>query len=1188
MNESRSKPAFDRAEKSEADCPAAGQDVAAIVRASIRGQLVACLAALLGAWLAAGSTGLMAHPLRRALLWIVLGIVLLFASPLGSLALRNSLAEEALPRQLAAARRRRLTALGCAVLGIVVAVWLAAAELPAVTCMAPGVLLVALAVGTPEPQRRTFVTVGAALAVFAVYRATYASAAIGWIVANHLGQRLGELAAAITGWPLCIGATMAGLDFLVPMLCLAVLLPLRVGKPLGRRLPAAVQVFVLVLLVLLAHFVYLLLLSSTGAVLERYPQLRPGSLSPDAVAKLSSLERWLRELLIWNFPATAAVVHSLLAGLMLWLALRSNNQAIAAGSQAATIAGQQTPIGGVGDDRIDSPLVSLALGRLAEQSSDATVSGANHIATRWLTLAMVLVAVLFAAVGNLSWHRPEVQGKKVVIYQEGFLNWLRPEHGQYGRLSIGMYGMLPSFLRSYGIQVLVSENLSEEDLAGAQAVVLIYPNKPWQKGQLRRLWQFVRAGGSLLVLGEHTVDEAPEEGGGARFNDVLRPTSVRVAFDSATFAIGGWLHSYDTVSHPTTAGIGDQQNEFGVVIGASLGCADYKPSADNKLAMTKGAEHAPPDGQASAEAQADSVQADTAAAHSDSDCEPGIDCPVEPAVARLGTLRWPARPILVGRWGWADPGDPEAGASKMGNHLYDPGERLGDLVLAAEEPLGKGRVVVFGDTSLMSNGLTINCHEYVSRLMAYLVDAGGWTQAGWRQVCCVLAAAALAALVLWCPAVWPMLTATVALAIALVVSTVLSWRNWEITPDCKSLAELSRDAPENRPSGDREAQESTGEAGESWIGKRPAPDPPRKLAYVDAAHLNRYSFESWREDGTAGLFLTLMRNGYLTLSLSRLTEERLLQRIAPEEAPTDIKPPRPDEPEDEDISLARQELKRWRIKAQMYVVIAPDRPFSAQERETVKRFVRCGGVLIWTVGYEDIAPSRQMLGEFGFRVGQLQRYEGTLGPPPMWRYFKLPYLYYPDGRARNFVRFHCGWPVECDCPEHRMKVIAAHPDDGPMIVVRNYGRGRVAVIGDSGFALNKNLEREDGGPFDLMYENADFWRWFIAALEDAPPWIPPVPKPVQRPPAAEQPPELLQLEQQPPPDGPRPPAMPEPMDQPPSGPLLLPPDSSPVPSDSSLLPPNAAVPPERSAAGQTAGSGQRTEQVARGDEEPQP
>ena len=52
----------------------------------------------------------------------------------------------------------------------------------------------------------------------------------------------------------------------------------------------------------------------------------------------------------------------------------------------------------------------------------------------------------------------------------------------------------------------------------------------------------------------------------------------------------------------------------------------------------------------------------------------------------------------------------------------------------------------------------------------------------------------------------------------------------------------------------------------------------------------------------------------------------------------------------------------------------------------------------------------------------------------------------------------------------------------PTIVVRDVGRGKVVVIGDTGLAMNKNLERRDGRPFEGMRENSDFWRWLLARL----------------------------------------------------------------------------------------------------------
>lgn len=155
---------------------------------------------------------------------------------------------------------------------------------------------------------------------------------------------------------------------------------------------------------------------------------------------------------------------------------------------------------------------------------------------------VAILAVLLPVITAFYPTKLSLQGTKIVFYEKGFLNWLKPEHGQYGRISGGMYGMLPTYLESLGARVVLSSELSSEDLYGANALVLIFPNEAWKEGQLDRIWDFVRRGGGLMVLGEHTT---LDRDGSNRFNEVLQPTAMRVQFDSATFAVGGWLQSYE-------------------------------------------------------------------------------------------------------------------------------------------------------------------------------------------------------------------------------------------------------------------------------------------------------------------------------------------------------------------------------------------------------------------------------------------------------------------------------------------------------------------------------------------------------------------------------------------------------------------------------------------------------------------
>lgn len=68
-------------------------------------------------------------------------------------------------------------------------------------------------------------------------------------------------------------------------------------------------------------------------------------------------------------------------------------------------------------------------------------------------------------------------------------------------------------------------------------------------------------------------------------------------------------------------------------------------------------------------------------------------------------IEWPARPVIQARYAFADAGVREnVPGSFLGNYTYDRGERLGDLVVAASRRIGRGQVLVYGDTSGFQNG----------------------------------------------------------------------------------------------------------------------------------------------------------------------------------------------------------------------------------------------------------------------------------------------------------------------------------------------------------------------------------------------------------------------------------------------------------------------------------------------------
>lgn len=849
-----------KTEESTTDCPVG-------VSAAL-GPVIAAIAGLAAAWVAAGSTGLLAHPLRRALTLAALGVVIIAQRPFpwrGSKGLFKLLATAGL------------------------AAYMITSSLPVINVMSVPLVLASLATTFRGQAKKMLRITSAAVAVFGLYRMACTCIPLVWSMADLLGRALGNIGGLISHQSIYVGSTFAGLDFLVLMSVLWIFWLASSPQPRKKR---AVYGFAAILG---GHICYLIVMSYTQ-------QLLAGVAEPVAQAGWSWAALF-HKAIPWNLPVLACVIHLLTVSAMFrWSA-------------------------GPGET----------------EQNDIKASAAYTRNQYILRFGAPVLAILLPVIIALYPGKPDLQGKKIVFYEKGFLNWLKPTHGQYGRLSSGMYGMLPVFIESLGASSLISPDLSDKDLQDADALVLLFPDDPWAEGQLERIWDFVHRGGSLLVMGEHTTRD---ENGNNRFNEVLEPTSIRVEFDSGTFTVGGWLQSYEAIAHPATTGVPDERNQFGVVIGASL------------------------------------------------------------------ETNWPARPLLIGRWGWSDMGDEGSGRAMMGNGHYDSGEKLGDLILAAEQPLGKGRVIAFGDTSGLTNGINVSSHVFNSRLFGYL--AGGKRNAHpiWRQLLGILSGGLLLGFLTRQTSEGRIVLLTLCLAGSLAASTAISRSASEILPDGRYKL-------------------------------------PNNLAYIDTSHLEANSGESWRPEGIGGFILTLMRNGYLTLSLPELTAERL-------------------------------------VRSDLLVSVAPSRSFSKTEQTAIREFVLNGGTFILMAGLDGAGPSRSLLSTLGFSIG-------NPGPnpiePEVMGHFKSPYIESEDGDQRAHVRFHAAWPVSCNDPTAR--VIAYGHNNLPVITLRQLGAGKVVVIGDTCFVANKNLEWEGGEPFEGMRENADFWRWFITQLRDQEMWIPP-------------------------------------------------------------------------------------------------
>jgi len=852
---------------------------------------------MLAAWIAAGSTGTLAQPLRIALTWLVLLVAVVSVWPWK--------------------RRQRLLALAIAVL----------AALPLVTSVAPPheVLVAAaviglLAAGQQGANRTVLLVCSLAVLALAVFRLVCLSVPIAWLLSDSVGAVIGSIGSAVSGKPLNVGATFAGLDFLVLIAAFyAGWLYFASSPRLARGVYAAVAI-------LAAHLLYLIALAFALDLAEMLPKRPEPAFDHPYVPPDWSWSAAVRILLPWNVPAIAAVVHVGVAAFMLrWVSWRTDSEEQPTGKKYAA-----TPVG----------------------------------PEKWRRLAKsygpLMLAVLLPIAATLSLGRSDLKGKTIVAAGQGNFDWGRPQHDVYGQQAAGTFGMLPLFVESLGGEFRVSPDLSAGDLAAADVLLLLRPMGPMPQTQRERIWEFVRQGGSLLVAAEPFVRVGDVM---SASDELLEPISMTVRQDVAISVTGNWQHAYNLLAHPIASGVDERARYLFTDSSTSI---------------------------------------------------------------RVG---WPARPIVTGRWGWSDPG---TDAILTGVYRYEAGERLGDLVLAAEQRLGKGTITVAGDSRCLTNEGNVRGYEMTGRLLSYLAGKSGSPQVPWRWLITLAITAAFVVVVIWQPTPSRTVWLAVLMSVSLATSGAISRHSTRVVPDGRILQA-------------NQEHEYQG------------------LAYVDASHLEAYSDADWSLDGINDLTLTLMRNGYLTLTMPELTSDRL-------------------------------------DRAAIVVSIAPARRFSSSERKLLRRFVDDGGIFICTVGAEEASASQALLADFGIRVpvSPVPSVGNWREPEPFGR-IGTHYLDandYGAGDYRASVALYAGWPVDVDGLDSEVLVYAMRDGtavEAPVAVSRDVGVGKVVVIGDTGFAMNKNLGYTGSEHFDGWYENAHFWRWLIARITGRPDWVPPEP-----------------------------------------------------------------------------------------------
>lgn len=302
---------------------------------------------------------------------------------------------------------------------------------------------------------------------------------------------------------------------------------------------------------------------------------------------------------------------------------------------------------------------------------------------RWIWAPVACAALLAClAMPPTAWREPRPM--KVICVEKGVVSYTKPDYTRYGRAAGGMFGLLPEYARLFGCATELVKEIPAE-LAGDEVLVLTNIDSPTPPEEMERLWAFVRNGGRLWVLGDHTFIK----NGRNHINDLLQPCHIAFEHDSAQFFPQGWFNSYDF----------RQGTPFG----------ELRDPAENRPAILVGASL---------------------------------------------LLEAPAVPFVLGRHGYGDYGTTASDEQRgyIGDFEYQAQERLGDLVLVAGEKVGKGKVLVFGDTTSFFCNNMPRSYEILRAGLSWLGESPGWSAlngTGGKWLVAALAVAFLPALLWW-------------------------------------------------------------------------------------------------------------------------------------------------------------------------------------------------------------------------------------------------------------------------------------------------------------------------------------------------------------------------------------------------------------------------------------------------------
>lgn len=195
-----------------------------------------------------------------------------------------------------------------------------------------------------------------------------------------------------------------------------------------------------------------------------------------------------------------------------------------------------------------------------------------QLSSRSAFIVILLSSVLLAAMSfDLRGFTVRSAKKcRVLTLEEGYVDWKVPSFDEFGVFSGGMFGLLPTCVNMFGFEHSVKRGaITQADLESVDILLAINPQKQWTRDELNHVRAFVRRGGALLVLGDHT----DIVGSLNSLNQLTSPYGIRFNFDSGYPCRQGWDECLLFLPHRINAGL-RHSHETIISVGATLALND--------------------------------------------------------------------------------------------------------------------------------------------------------------------------------------------------------------------------------------------------------------------------------------------------------------------------------------------------------------------------------------------------------------------------------------------------------------------------------------------------------------------------------------------------------------------------------------------------------------------------------------